>query len=71
MILHQEASFIMRTNNSSWGGLIAADIQNAKAKKDGQKDNAYMAFTKPGFTYARFPLRDSTKQIREVNHLML
>ena len=61
----------MTTSNSSWGATIAAHLQNAKAEKDGHKDGAYTAFTKPGFAYARFPLRASPKPIREANHLML
>ena len=61
----------MMTNNSPWGAGIAAHIQTAKAEKDGQKDGAHAAFTKTGFAYARFPLRASSKQIREANHLLL
>ena len=61
----------MTTNNSSWGAAIAAHLQNAKSEKNGHTDGAYAAFTKPGFAYARFPLRASPKQIREANHLML
>ena len=55
----------MTTNNSSCGAIIAAHVQTAKAEKDGHQDGAYAAFTKPGFAYARFPLRASPKQIRE------
>ena len=54
----------MTTTNSSWGATIAAHLQTAKAEKDGHKDGAYAAFTKPGLAYARFPLRASPKQIR-------
>ena len=61
----------MTTNNSTWRAAIAAPLQNAKAEKDGNKNCAYAEFTKPGFAYARFPLRASPKQIREANHLML
>ena len=61
----------MASNNSSWGAAIAAHLQTAKAEKNGHTDGAYAAFTKPGFAYARFPLRASPKQIREANHLML
>ena len=61
----------MPSNNSSWGAAIASHLQTAKAEKNGHTDGAYAAFTKPGFAYARFPLRDSPKQIREANHLML
>ena len=61
----------MPSNNSSWAAAIAAHIQQAKAEKDGHQDSAYSAFTKPGFAYARFPLRASPKQIREANYLML
>ena len=61
----------MPSTNSSWGAAIAAHLINAKAEKDGQKDGAYAACTKPGFAYARFPLRASPKQIREANPLML
>ena len=61
----------MPSTNSSWASAIAAHIQQAKAEKDGHQDGAYSAFTKPGFAYARFPLRASPKQIREANHLML
>ena len=61
----------MTTNNSSWDAAIAAHLTHAKAKKNGQNDGAYAIFTKPGFAYARFPLRASLKQIREANHLML
>ena len=61
----------MTTTNSSWGTAIAAHIQTAKAEKDGYTSGAYAAFTKPGFAYARFPLRASPKQIREANYLML
>ena len=60
----------MASNNSSWGAAIASHLANAKAEKSGEKDGAYAAFTKPGFAYARFPLRASPKQIGEVNHLM-
>ena len=59
----------MTTNNSSWGAAITAHIQ--KERKIKEEDGAYAAFTKPGFAYARFPLRASPKQIREANHLML
>ena len=59
------------TITPSWGAAIAAHIQKAKAEKDGYKDGAYAAFTKPGFTYTRFPLRASQKQIRNANHFML
>ena len=61
----------MTSNNSSWCAAIAAHIQQAKAEKDGHQEGTYHAFTKPGFAYARFPLRASPKQIREANHLML
>ena len=61
----------MPANNSPKGTGIAAQIQQAKAEKDGHQNGAYTAFTKPGFIYARFPIRDSLKQIREANHLML
>ena len=61
----------MMTTNSSWGAAIAAHIQTAKAEKGGHTSGAYAAFTKPGFAYARFPLRASPKQIREAIHLML
>ena len=59
------------TTTSSWGAAIATYIQQEKAEKDGHEDGAYATFTKPGFAYARFPLRVSPKQIREANHLML
>ena len=62
---------MMTTTNSSWGAEIASHIQTAKAEKDGHTSGAYAAFTKPGFAYARFPLRASPKQIRQANHLML
>ena len=58
-------------NISSRGAAIAAHLQKAKAEKDGRQEGSYTAFTKPGFPYARFPLRASPKQIREANHLML
>ena len=61
----------MTYNNSSWGAASNAHIQNAKAEKDGHKDGTYSAFTKPGFAYARIPLRACPKQIWEANHLML
>ena len=61
----------MASTTSSWDATISAHIQQAKAEKDGHKDSAYAAFTKPGFAYARYPLRASPKQIREANHLML
>ena len=61
----------MTTTNSSWGAAIAAHLQNAKAEKNGHTDSAYAAFTKPGFAYARYPLRASPKQIREANHTTL
>ena len=61
----------MPSTNSSWGAAIAAHIQQAKDEKNGHQDGVYTAFTKPGFAYARFPLRASPKQIREANHLML
>ena len=54
----------MTTSNSSWGATIAAHIQTSKAAKDGHTIGAYAEFTKPGFAYARFPLRASPKQIR-------
>ena len=50
---------------------MAAHLQTAKAEKNGHTIGAYAEFTKPGFAYARFPLRASPKQIREANHLML
>ena len=61
----------MTTTISSRGAAIAAHIQTAMAEKDGHTSGANAAFTKPGFAYARFPLRASPKQIREANHLML
>ena len=61
----------MTTNNSSCGAAIAAHLQTAKAERDGQTGGAYTKFTKPGFAYARFPLRASPKQIMEANHLMV
>ena len=72
--LHREAPCLsqkMPSNNSSWGAVIAAHIQSAKAMKDGQNEGAYTTFTKLGSAYARFPLKASPKQIREANHLML
>ena len=60
----------MTTTNVSWGAAIAAHLQPAKAEKDGHTNGAYATFTKPGFAYARLPLRASTKQIQEANHLM-
>ena len=56
---------------SFWGETIATYLSQAKASKEGPQDGTYAAFTKPGFAYARFPLRASPKQIREANHLML
>ena len=61
----------MPSTTSSWGEAIATHLAQAKASKEGPQDGAYAAFTKPGFAYARFPLRASHKQIREANHLML
>ena len=61
----------MTTTNSSWGAAIAAHLQTAQAEKAGHTNGAYGAFTKPGFAYARFPLRASPKQIRDANYLML
>ena len=61
----------MTTTNSSWGAAIAAHLETAKAEKNGHTIGAYAEFTKPGFAYARSPLRASPKQIREANHLML
>ena len=61
----------MTSNNSTWGATISADLQTAKAEKDGHTIGAYAQFTKPGFAYVRFPLHASPKQIWEANHLML
>ena len=61
----------MTSTNSSWGAAITAHLQTAKAEKVGHTNGAYAEFTRPGFAYARFPLRASPKQIREANHLML
>ena len=61
----------MTNDNSSWSAAITTPLRTAKAEKDGHADGAYATFTRPGFAYARFPLRACPKQIREANHHML
>ena len=61
----------MPSNNSSWAEVIATHRAQAKVAKTAPIDGLKAVFTKPGFAYARLPLRASLKQIREANHLML
>ena len=73
MNLHREASFTQQNDDHQLllGCRHRRTPPNRQGREKRPKDGAYAAFTKPGFAYARFPLKASPKQIREANHLML
>ena len=54
--------------SKSWGTAFA---ELAASYTHQPVDAAKAAVLKPGFAYARLPLKASPKQVREANHLML
>ena len=58
---------------SAWDAEINAHAAKVAAicSNPGHLDGIVGKFTRPGFAYTLAPLRDSPKQIRKANHLML